>query len=193
MSAYRGSQIRVAIGFDTVDELFNDGLGCFIDDVRIVAEPGESVCPTSSFASGCPCLPDYVPVAGGCRNSTSQSGVMQSGGSISVATDSLQFRVEHVPPNAVGLLSQSTSSGTPILFGDGITCTGGPSLRLGTVQASNGVATWPPPGSPPISQRGQIPPGGGTRYYAVFYRDVVTYCAQASYNVTNTQRIQWSP
>ncbi len=193
LSAYRGLRVRVGIGFDTVDEQWNNGLGWFVDDVRILAEPGEHACPGASFSSQCPCLPWYVPVAGGCRNSTTQSAVMYSNGSVSVASDSLQFRVEHMPPNALALLSQSTTVGAWIPFGDGISCPGGQMRRLGTVQASNGVATWPPQGTPSISVRGLVPPGGGSRFYSVFYRDVLAYCTDATYNLTNTQRIHWLP
>lgn len=193
LSAFRGQNVRVAFYFDTRDSQLNNGRGWYVDDVRILAEPGTRVCPGISFNSNCPCMPWYLMVAGGCRNSTQQSAVMYSSGSISVSADTLQFRVDHMPPNASALLSQATASTTPAVFGDGIRCVAGQVMRLGIVQASGGVATWPPPGTLPISQRGAVPPGGGMRFYSVTYRDVVNYCTVDAFNMTDTQRIQWVP
>lgn len=193
LSAYRGRNVRIGFSFDTGDEQLNDGRGWFLDDVRIVAEPGTRVCPSIGFSSGCPCLDWYVPVAGGCRNSTNQSATLSSSGSIRVATDSLQLRAAHLPPNASVLLSQSTISTTQIPFGDGLRCIGGQILRLGILQASNGVATWPPSGGQPISTSGLVPATGGTRYYVAYYRDVAPYCTPDAFNMTDAQRIQWVP
>ena len=98
-----------------------------------------------------------------------------------------------MPPTTIGLLSQASTQLATVPFGDGLTCTGAPMLRLGTLQASNGVATWPPPGAPSISQGGMVPPAGGVRFYSVFYRDALSYCEPATFNLTETQRIQWVP
>lgn len=193
LSAYRGQLVRVGFAFDTSDEVLNDLRGWYVDDVRILAEPGSRVCPGTGFDSGCPCVPWYLMVAGGCRNSTTQSAVMYTNGSVSVAADTLQVRADHMPSDTIALLSQSSTQGTTVTFGDGVSCTGGTMIRLGIVQASSGVATWPPSGTPSISQRGLLPPGGGIRYYSVLYRDAPNYCTPATFNATETQRIQWVP
>src|SRR5205085_5310157 len=107
--------------------------------------------------------------------------------------DTLELRAEHMPPNAFAILTQATASANPVAFGDGTRCVGGQLRRMGTLQASNGIATWPPSGGPRISATGIVPAQGGTRYYYVFYRDVLTYCTTATFNLTDTQRIVWVP
>lgn len=193
ISAFRGQNVKIQFAFGTGDQLSNGFLGWIVDDVEIYAEPGTRICPGPTFSSGCPCLSHYIPVAGGCRNSTQQSATMSSSGTTSVSADTLQFNVEHMPPNASAILTQSSGTGTPVLFGDGIRCISGQLRRMGSVAANAGAATWPPAGTDPIALRGAVPASGGTYYYYVFYRDVVSYCNAAPYNLTETQRIVWVP
>jgi hypothetical protein len=193
ISAFRGQRVKVSFQFGTGDQLSNNYLGWLVDDVRILAEPGERICPSGSLTSGCPCFPNYVPVAGGCRNSTMQSATLFTEGSPVVSADTLALRVEHMPPNASAILTQASGTGPTLLFGDGLRCISGSLRRMGTVAATAGVATWPPAGTDPIALRGGIPPTGGTRYYYVFYRDTQNFCNPALYNLTDTRRITWVP
>ena len=135
----------------------------------------------------------WVPVAGGCRNSTQQSATLLSGGTVSVAADTLTFTAAHMPPGTLPTLFQSTGSIAPAAFGDGLRCTGGTTLRMGTLVAPNGSASWPAPGSPSLSVRGQVPPEGGTRYYQAIYRNAATFCTAATFNLTEAERIVWLP
>jgi hypothetical protein len=160
--------------------------------VQILAEPDTRICPPAAFGTGCPCCPTYIPVAGGCRNSTNQSAALLTSGSVSVATDSLSLRVEHMPANAAAILTQANGFGPNVVFGDGIRCVSGGLLRMGSTFAVNGVATWPV-GADSISVRGGIPAGGATKYYYVFYRDVIDFCTPSSFNLTDMQRIVWVP
>jgi hypothetical protein len=80
-----------------------------------------------------------------------------------------------------------------VVFGDGIRCVGGPLLWMGALAASNGTASWPPPGADPISVRGLVPAGGAQRYDHVFYRDTLPYCTAALFDLTDVQRITWLP
>ncbi len=193
LSAYRGARVRVTFLFATFDEGFNSWLGWLLDDVSILAEPGERICPASGLNSGCPCLSAFVPVAGGCRNSTEQSATLLSDGAPSVAQDTLQFVAAHMPPGTSPALFQGTTAVTPGLFGDGLRCIGGTQMRLGTQHSPSGTTTWPAAGAQPLSVSGLVPPAGGTRYYQVIYRNAISYCTAATFNLTDAQRVVWSP
>jgi hypothetical protein len=193
LSAYRGASVRIAFHFDTVDKGANQLLGWLIDDVSIIAEPGERVCPSAALASGCPCMPNHIPVAGGCRNSTQQSATLLSGGMPSVSQDSLVFTAAHMPLTTLPTLFQGTTVVAPAPFGDGLRCIGGTQIRMGTLVASNGAASWPAAGSPPLSVKGLVPPEGGTRYYQVIYRNAADFCTSATFNLTEAEKIVWLP
>ena len=193
ITAFAGQRIKIEFAFGTGDQLSNAYPGWFVDNIEVMAEPGVRICPAAGQNSGCPCSGMNLSVAGGCRNSTGQSATLFSEGSISVATDSLLLRVEHMPPSASAILTQAMGFGSSIVFGDGIRCVAGSLMRMGQVFASGGVATWPPAGTDPISIRGNVPASGGTRYYYVFYRDVIEYCTPAAYNLTEMVRINWVP
>jgi hypothetical protein len=64
---------------------------------------------------------------------------------------------------------------------------------MGTLVASNGVASWPPAGGQPLSVKGLVPPEGGTRYYQVIYRNAADYCTSATFNLTDAQKVTWLP
>ncbi len=191
-----GSRIRPRFRFDSVDGEADGYRGWFVDDVSVSVEPGVRVCPGSGFYTGCPCAQQFgppMPVAGGCRNSTNLSAVLVSSGTPVVSADTLSLTARNMPPNASCLLVQASASGNSVVFGDGVRCVSGQVRRMGSLAASNGVASWPPAGSDPIAVRGLVPPEGGTRYYYVYYRDVLPWCTSATFDLTDTQRIVWVP
>ncbi len=193
LSAYRGARVRFAFDFVTVDEFNNGFRGWLIDDVRVLAEPGQRVCPPTTFGSACPCQPNWLPIAGGCRNSAEQSATLYSEGAPDLSADTLRFRAVLMPSATIALLAQGTVTTTPAVFGDGLRCIGGTLLRLGTAGATGGVADWPSPTGLPISVGGQVPGAGATRYYFAYYRDGGAYCTAAQFNATDAQRIDWLP
>ena len=135
----------------------------------------------------------FVPVAGGCRNSTEQSATLLSDGAASVGQDTLQFIAAHMPPGTSPTLFQGTTLATPGLFGDGLRCIGGTQMRLGTQGSPSGTTTWPAPGAQSLSAAGMVPPTGSTRYYQVIYRNAISYCTPATFNLTDAERVVWSP
>jgi hypothetical protein len=44
-----------------------------------------------------------------------------------------------------------------------------------------------------LSVLGQIPAQGGIRHYQYWYRDAYDFCTSATYNLSNTTRIIWTP
>lgn len=193
LGAYRGARVRVVFEFDTLDDLNNGFRGWLVDDVRILVEPGVRVCPPITFGSACPCLPNWLTIAGGCRNSTGQSATLHSEGVPSLTADTLRLRAVLLPASTNALLVQGEASIAPTVFGDGLRCVGGPLIRLGVVSASGGSALWPPAGTSPISVLGQLGGPGSARFYFTYYRDVASYCTAAQFNATDAQRIDWAP
>jgi hypothetical protein len=192
LSAYRGTQIRLAFHFDARDDLSNSFRGWLIDHVRILGEPGVRYCPPEGFHSTCPCHWIWTPAAGGCRNSFDKQSTLHSEGSPTLSADTLRMNAVQLPPATTALLSQGTAS-TQVLFGDGLRCVGGTRIRMGAQQAVNGAASWPAPGDVPLSVRGEIPAAGATRYYYVFYRDLGNYCSSGFFNLSDAQQITWTP
>jgi hypothetical protein len=66
-------------------------------------------------------------------------------------------------------------------------------IRLGTKGSINGASMFGAGvgNDPHISLRGALPPGGGTRYYQVWYRDVIPFCTPAGFNTSNALTIVW--
>lgn len=130
----------------------------------------------------------------GCANSVNPAGAqLFTGGSYSTVNDSTTLTASGVPATATCLFLQGTNTiSAPVVFGDGLKCIAGSIVRLGSVVASNGVATYPTPAQWPISFRGNIPLDGGTRYYTCWYRNSANFCTSATSNLTNGAFILWA-
>lgn len=169
---------------------------------------------TFSFCSGdgsgtaCPC--GNIGAAGrGCPNSVAAYGAyLCVGGNASVGADTVSIGAFDMPLST-SLFVQGTerqNGGAGVMFGDGLLCIGGSVVRLGTKMNSSSAggcafgsgtlsngATYPGPGDPSISQRGQVPASGGTRHYQVWYRNGAAFCTSATFNLTNAVTIVWVP
>lgn len=194
LTAYRGAQVRFSFHFSAGDTGVNDGLGWLIDDVRVVAEPGQPICPSSTFNNTCPCNPAFA-VGGGCFNALGKSATLFSSGTASVASDTLSFHAAEMMPGTAGTLFQATGATNPFTaFGDGLLCVTGSLTRLGTQFAPTGAADWPLASLGSLSTAGFVPPGGGDFYYQVIYRDATPgFCTIATFNLTSAQRMTWTP
>lgn len=194
LTDYRGLTLRIAFQFETNNTVANGTHGWLIDDVRVLAEPGRTICPGTVVPTACPC--DWIlDVGGGCRNSLYRSATLQSGGVASVAADTLRFQAAEMPSGTAATLFQGTATpAVPTPFGDGLLCVGGSLVRLGTLFAPTGSASWPHPLVGPLAQAGSVASSGQDRYYQVVYRDAVpTHCTSATFNQTSGQRVTWSP
>lgn len=155
---------------------FEDSLFCFGD----------------GSAAPCPCGNASASQEGaGCRHSGGQGGVLRWEGDPSLSGDSLVLRGA-VLPNQPALYFQGASSHTPLTFGDGIKCTGGPFVRLVTRASPSGLTSYPTPGEVPVSVRGMVLQPG-PRYYQLHYRDPASFCTPAAFNYSNAVRIDWIP
>ena len=156
-------------------------------------------CEGGSGPATCPCANVGAP-GHGCENSAGTGGALTSGaGAASLAADSVILTTTGELPSALSIVLQGTFSISPVAFGDGLRCVGGPLKRLYVLNAVGGVVQVPPPGGPPLSARAaqlgdQIPPGA-SRVYQTYYRDPqIAFCpapAGNTWNVSSGLRIVW--
>ncbi|MBK7875384.1 MAG: choice-of-anchor E domain-containing protein [Planctomycetes bacterium] len=160
--------------------------------------PGASFCAGDGLdpavTTPCPC--GNVGAAGhGCANSVNAAGALLDATGCSV-----------VQPDTVALLASGMSGTTPVTFFkgdqsaaggvpffDGVRCVDGALVRLATNPSSAGTSSYPLPGQPALSVRGNTPVGSGlTGYYQVSYRNAaLAFCPPATANVTNGYSIVW--
>ena len=124
--------------------------------------------------------------------------MLAASGSAHVAADSVVLRGSTLTPSAIGLFFQGTlaqGGGNGTAFGDGLLCSNGSVVRLGVRQASSGIVRFGycVGSDAPIHVPGLIGPGGGTRFYQLWYRDPAAFCSPATFNLTNGVRIDWMP
>ena len=143
-------------------------------------------------AAACPCGNASAPGNQvGCRNSLGTGGKLVDAGVANLSGDSLELRVSGLTGTVAVFLQSGTSlSGVP--FGDGISCLGNPSLRLGAETVANGAASYPGPGGSPVSVRGFVL-APGERFYQVAYRDGASFCTPSTVNRSNGLGIAWAP
>jgi hypothetical protein len=96
---------------------------------------------------------------------------------------------------ALSIVFQGTTAITPVIFGDGLRCAGGPLKRLYTKPAIGGSITAPQAGDPSISVRSATLGGpiqlGATRTYQVYYLDPNLVFCPGGFNVSNAIAIAW--
>ena len=158
---------------------------------------GTAYCFGDGTATACPC--GNVGAAGsGCANSVNVNGAkLEAQGNASMTADSLTLRGTGMSPTGTCLYFQGTtrlSGGLGVVFGDGLRCAGGTIVRLGTKTNSAGASAYGNATADiPVSVRGQLPAGGGTRTYQVWYRNAVAFCTPSVFNLTNGLEIVWTP
>ena len=114
-------------------------------------------------------------------------------GEASVAADTLSLGVRGVPATTTVLFFQYSTPAAPSPFGDGLLCAGGPVVRLSAAIAQQGEACIGPTLVQPLSVLGGIPPGGGDRHYQAWYRNQMSYCTPAVFNLTAGVTVSWAP
>ena len=150
----------------------------------------------------CPCANPPGGLGRGCDNSSATGGATLSAAGIArVSADSLVFQTSGERPTALSILVQGNGEAPAgISFGQGVRCVAGLTRRLFTKTSAGGSMSAPGPGDPSISARsaalGDLIQGGQPRWYFVYYRDplVLGGCpASATFNCTQTGRIDWAP
>jgi hypothetical protein len=155
---------------------------------------GTVVCAADNAYWSCPCSNNTNSYSG-CRNSVNAVGAsLENSGLPQVSADQARLDVTGMPPSTVCLFFQGTSFASPALaFGDGLRCATGSIVRLGTVGAVNGTASYPGPNDPALHLTGSIPGAGGVRTYQAWYRNAAAYCTSATFNLSNGLEVSWTP
>jgi hypothetical protein len=171
-------------------------LDTILDECEVAGIP---YCFGDGTGLACPCDPGQSGNPGsGCMNSVGRSGRLVAVGNPSVAHDSVSLRASGLLNFANGLFFQGTvqpMGGLGTQFGDGLLCASGTVIRMQIRSASGGEMAFgrDVPGDPELSVAGNVPTGGATRFYQLWYRDAANFCTPNPYNLTNGVRVVWSP
>jgi hypothetical protein len=150
--------------------------------------------------TGCPCA-NTGASGHGCNNSSNTGGaILTSTGMPSLSADTLQFTSSGEKPTALSIFLQGTLSLTnPVVFGQGVRCTGGVLKRLYVKTASGGTAVAPTGSDPTVDAQsaalGDPITAGSTRFYQTYYRDptVLGGCPSTStFNVSQGLAVFWT-
>lgn len=164
-------------------------------DTRYTCSPGTVFCAGDGSGAACPCTNGSA--GHGCENSfATGGGVLSATGSANLANDTLVLVASGLPPTTSVLFFQGDgqiAAGNGVVFGDGIRCAGGSIVRLGSKITSGGTASFGHGigSDPDVSVRGQVPAGGGTRYYQAWYRNAASFCTSSTFNLTNGLSLVW--
>jgi len=167
--------------------------------IRFDTDTGAPLCLGDGISgNNCPCNNHSTTASeAGCRNSTGNDGRLAATGTADVSSDSVVLVGSGMPPGSTVLFFQGTSkvaAGAGAVFGDGLRCVGGSIVRLGSKSNSaSGTANYPTGAEADIHVRGNIPAGGGTRYYQAWYRNAAAYCTSVTFNLTNAYELSWRP
>ncbi|MBK7876204.1 MAG: hypothetical protein IPJ77_10685 [Planctomycetes bacterium] len=194
LSQWIGTTIRLRFRFWAGDPLFNDTLGWLIDDVRIETGvgPATTTCTGDGTWSACPCGNSGA-TGRGCATSFNPAGAgLASTGVARTGADTVTMIATGLS-NASATLFQGigNSNSDPFVThnGDGLICVQGSLVRIQSVLAQGGTATFPSGGAS-ISTRGFV--GAGATYtYQVRFRNSASFCTPATYNFTNSQTVHW--
>jgi len=170
-------------------------------DTRFPPQTGTAYCFGDGSGLPCPCGNIGAP-GNGCASTAVATGANLVGtGLASVAADSVTLSGSGMPPGRLSLFFQGTTrlgGGFGVISNDGRNCAGGAgAIRLGTMTTTAGGTSFYPNGALghlPVSVRGAIPGGGGTRHYTIWYRDGPSICtAPSAVNFSNGFSIVWTP
>jgi hypothetical protein len=158
------------------------------------APVGTAFCFGDGTGTACPCGNSGAP-GNGCAHSLNAGGAnLSAAGLASLASDSVVLTGVAMP-NSSALYFQGTAQqngGLGSLFGDGLRCAGGTTIRLGTKANAGGASQYPGALDPSISVGGLVT-APGTRTYQVWYRNAAAFCTAAAFNLTNGLSISWAP
>ncbi|MBL8858971.1 MAG: hypothetical protein JNL28_10730 [Planctomycetes bacterium] len=152
-------------------------------------------CLGDGTGAACPCG-NFGSAGNGCANSSFASGTrLTATGNpgASAGTDTLVLTATNIP--GPGLFFQGTGlSASPIAFGDGQLCAAVGIVRLGVVFPTGSTASYPGGLTPnPIHIAGAPIANGDVRHYQVWYRDAVSFCTPATYNLSQGLSVTWGP
>ncbi len=172
--------------------------GVSLPDALLVRfhEQGVPFCLGDGSASACPCGNSSATYdQSGCRYNANSASRLIDQGVARISADSLVLEARGAPSTGPVIFvqgDQRANSGAGVLYGDGLLCLGGNLTRLGTVNASGGVARLGASGMPHVSALGHVI-APGVRTYQAFHRSLASFCTPATMGTSNGLEITWVP
>jgi hypothetical protein len=155
-------------------------------------QTGEVFCLGDGTSGACPCGNESAASdRAGCRNSFGIGGVLRAHGRMSLSGDTASLDGSAMT-NSTVLYVQGAQAAPGSPFGDGIKCTNGPFVRLGTRTNVAGASSFPGGSGPSLSVKGHVV-SPGTRYYQARYRNPAAFCTPDTFNYTNGVVGVWAP
>jgi len=154
------------------------------------AGPGFPLCAGDGIdvdlLADCPCG-NFGVEGHGCANSVNPAGALLTATG-EASANTVVFTCTGVPNNALCTFLRGTvSTPTGTVFGDGVRCAGGTTLRFGSQNAGQG-------GNPPNSvwASASAVATGNTRVYQLHYRNPGPgFCPTQLFNISNAYSIRW--
>jgi len=192
-----GARRRYLAAWDVLDQftpgavrevwtgLWDGGEGGFAD----------SFCSGDGSGNACPCA-NYGSVGNGCANSVNSGGAnLAYSGNPWVGNDSFTLLGSGMPDTATLYFQGTGPAGmwSGVVFGDGLRCVTGFTIRLGTKLNVGGASQIPEAGDPTISSHVIMLSSGVQYFYQAWYRNAAAYCTTSTFNLTNGLRAIWAP
>jgi hypothetical protein len=147
--------------------------------------------------TACPCGNNSPAAAqAGCLSSIGSGGKLTATGLPFASGDTLSLNSSAMPATVACLYFQGTlreNGGIGSLRGDGLLCTAGTLIRLGTRTNAGGASSFPGGTGPSVSVRGGVDVAGGTYLYQTWYRNAAAFCTPETFNLTNGVAVTWLP
>lgn len=161
--------------------------------VEISGTPSTTFCTGDAVGSTCLGCGNNGAPGRGCANSSFPGGAsLTNSGTASVAADTLSLTASDI--SGPGLFFQANGISGSIMFGDGMLCASAGILRMGVVFPTAGVASYPGGLTPnPITVAGGPISAGDIKHYQCWYRDAITFCTAATFNLSQGITLTWGP
>jgi hypothetical protein len=188
------TRVRFTANDGGAQSVVEAGVDAFRVSRLVCAPPISAYCFGDGSGASCPCGNNGA-AGQGCDNSLGHGATLVASGHAIVAADTFVLTGTGMP-NSSALYFQGTAQaggGTGVVFGDGLRCSAGTIIRLGTKANVGGASSYPAGADLPTSVRGLVPASGGTRNYQVWYRNAAAYCTASTFNLTNGVSVSWAP
>jgi hypothetical protein len=150
-------------------------------------------CSGDGSGTACPCANSGA-AGNGCANSVNAGGGnLATTGSPSLSADTLVLQGSGMPSSSALYFQGTTqvNGGMGNVFGDGLRCAGGTTVRLKPVTNVGGSSQFPGAGDPSVSVKGNVT-SPGTRTYQLWYRNAdPAFCTASTFNLTNGVLVTW--
>ncbi|MCY2958938.1 MAG: hypothetical protein NTY35_02145 [Planctomycetota bacterium] len=155
----------------------------------------EPFCFGDGTANACPCS-NFGSAGNGCANSVNANGAnLAYAGNPWVGNDTFTLLGSGMPDTATLYFQGTGPAGmwSGVVFGDGLRCVTGSTIRLGAKLNVGGASQVPEAGDPTISSHLIMPSTGVEYFYQAWYRNAAAYCTTSTFNLTNGLNAVWAP